>query len=447
MQPLRPGKRCRLVAGPSGRAVVIVILANVLFLALRYAAPGDPDVVAHRVRTAFATGDLGLPDYRPLDTRRGWHQYNDCNVLQMLSNRDSSRTKRALGPIIYRTDQEFRHACPALYALVVQRADPDTLPSFRYARYWHGYNVTAGLALRIMELRDLRRALSIAVWLAITLLALATYRRGPHTQRTGLAIALAAAVVWAVPYFAPGLTHGPGDAIVLLALAGIAVRPRMAGELRAIVPYAAGFGAVVVFFEMLTGQLPIAAVWLMAMTLAASRDEERPGEVRPPVAASAAVIAFVLGAAATVVVKQILGFILATPDAGTLFMIQLRDYTSVPRSEGRWPGIVVPYVELVRKSSMLTYGNRLAGRALIAAMTLTWLVALARAWRWRHAPDRQDVLVLFAAALIPGAWVLLLPRHTYLHAPFMVRMLVAPISLAPLALVWPRSSRRPPHTS
>jgi hypothetical protein len=32
----------------------------------------------------------------------------------------------------------------------------------------------------------------------------------------------------------------------------------MAVRLGTIVPYAAGFGAIVVFFEMLTGQLPIA---------------------------------------------------------------------------------------------------------------------------------------------------------------------------------------------
>jgi len=41
--------------------------------------------------------------------------------------------------------------------------------------------------------------------------------------------------------------------------------------------YAAVFGAVVVFFEAFTGQLPIASAWLAALVLAAARDESRPG--------------------------------------------------------------------------------------------------------------------------------------------------------------------------
>lgn len=132
-----------------------------------------------------------------------------------------------------------------LRALAVQGVDPSTFQLLRYTRYWHGYNVIAALALRRMDLRDLRRMLSDAGWMAIAVLAFVAFRSGPHARRTGLAIALTAATVWGVPYFAPGLTQGPGDALLLLALAAIAVWPRMTVSLATIVPYAAAFGAVV----------------------------------------------------------------------------------------------------------------------------------------------------------------------------------------------------------
>jgi hypothetical protein len=60
-----------------------------------------------------------------------------------------------------------------------------------------------------------------------------------------------------------------------------------------------------------------------------------------------------------------------------------------------------------------------------------------RGWRRRHSDYGRDVLILVSAALVPAAWVFLMPRHTHIHAGFMVRMLVVPISLAPLALCWP----------
>jgi len=77
------------------------------------------------------------------------------------------------------------------------------------------------------------------------------------------------------------------------------------------------------------------------------------------------------------------------------------------------------------------FGHRLRMTAL------TWVVAAIRGWRAREHPHGRDILILVSAALIPIGWVLLLPNHTYIHAPFMVRMLVVPISLAPLALCWP----------
>lgn len=438
-----------LFRNPAVRAAGAIALANLLFFVLVFAGQGDPCVSLARVQAAFEGEDLQTKDFLFKDARRGWFQFNDCNVLQMLTNPEPSRLARALAPTVYRENDDWEGQCRVLRALVSEWVDPRTLLSLRYSRYWHGYNVVAALGLRFLELRNLRRVLVGLVWISIAVLAAASIRSGLCVRRTGLSVALAAATVWGVPYLAPGLTQGPGDALLLLALAPIAARPRMATDLGRIVPYAAGFGAAVVFFEMLTGQLPIAVAWLAAMTLAAARDEARPSRPAPARIVLAAIVAFGVGAIATVGVKIALATALVAPQADSDFASRLGLYTRIPDWASyspswvsgplaRLPGILLPFARLVLKTNMLAFGSVRAGYGLVATAAIAWLAAVALGLRSWRSPGGQDRLVLAAAALVPAAWVCLLPSHTYIHATFMVRILVVPISLAPLALFWPR---------
>ena len=437
-------KRYSRLRGPVARGIGAVAAANLLFFGLMTLAPAAPDVIAARVRSAFATGELGTPSYRWFDVRRGVFQHNDCLVLEMLTDRRSSSLERALAPRTYVTEDEHG-PCVMLQMLIVQRVDPATLIlADHFTRYWHGYNALTGFGLRYMELGIFRRLLRGAVWLSIAVLALAAVRSGFLARRTGWIIAAAAATVWGVPYSAPGLSQGPGDAVLLLGLAGVAVRPRSAVRLEAIVPYAAVFGAVVVFFEMFTGQLPTGVAWLAALSLAAARDEERPGALPASRAVLAAVSAFVLGAAATILVKQVLALALVGPSAAGSFAEHLGLWARVPPTEHHVPGILRPLLSLVRQSYMLTFGSRPAGYVLVAGAAILWAIALIRGWARRGTSVGEDLLILLGAALVPIVWALLLPNHTAIHAWLMVRLLVVPISLAPVALFWPawRAARR-----
>ena len=447
-------ERRRLLRSPLLRGVSTVAIANVLFLLLVLFGQGDRCISLDRVRTAFAAGELRTRDFLWNDARRGWFQFDDCNALQMLINPDPSRLDRALAPKVYQENEDWEGQCRVLRFLVEEWVDPQKLFAMRYSRYWHGYNVIAGLGLELVELRDLRRLLSAGVWISMALFALASWRSGPRVRRTGLIIAVAAATVWAVPYFAPGLTQGPGDALLFLALAGVAAWPRMTSDPRVLVPYAAGFGAAAVFLEMLTGKLPTAIAWLAAMTLAAARDERPAGE-RAPRAVVIALTAFVFGALATVAAKLILARVLSEPEAGSAFAARLAQYLKVPEygdfgpswvppSFAKLPGILLPFARLFYKSPMLTYGKVRAGYLLAAAGGLAWLAAVVSGWRERRTERGRDRLLIAGAALVPAVWVCLLPTHTYIHATFMVRMLVVPITLGPIALLWPREPRSAP---
>ena len=426
-------------ARTAARTLAVIAIANVLFVVLLLLAPHDPDRVATRISTAFATGELGTVEYRRGDIRRGWHQYNDCTILQMLSDRDPSRVAQSFAPRMsfLRSDPEANYSCGALRAIAVGGASRDTMMAFRYARYWHGYMVPAAIALQVMDLVHLRLLLLVAVYAAIALLLFAALRSGEHTRRTGFAIAVSAALFWATPFFAPGITHGPGDAVLLLALAVLVLRPTITGDLGTLLPYAAGFGAVVVFLEMLTGQLPIAAAWLAALVLAAARDESQTGAPDARIRSVAALGAFAIGGVITVAVKQVIAELFAEPTAGAVFVTKLSSYARMPESRNGIPGVFLPYIELVRHMYVLTAWRYLAGMLLAALLALALLWAVVRGWRQRRTVQGRDVLFLLGLTLIPAVWVLILPSHTLMHASFMVRMMVVPISLALAALVWP----------
>jgi hypothetical protein len=417
--------------------MVVLLVVNIFFLALLIVTQVDPDIVSERVRTAFDNGDLLTEDYLPFDARRGWHQYTDCSALQMLSNENPSRLARALSPVIFAADEGWSVQCALLHKIVVERADRETLLEARYSRYWHGYNAIAASALRVMDLADLRRMLSGVMWLAITVLFLVAYLRRNQIRLVGTSIAVVAATLWAAPFFSPNLTHGPGDALVLLFVAGIAAQPRIASSLEAIVPYSAAFGAAVVFLEANTGQLAVGAAWLTAMTLAAGHHQKMVRFIEPRSAAIAALLAFGLAAVATGVLKQVISGLLSDPGAGGTFLSHLRMYMRVPEPEEGWPGLLVPFGRMVRKSTTLTYGSALAGCVLIAVTVLAWITAVARELLRRHRELLLDLLVLVIAALMPIAWILLMPTAAYVHAVFWVRSLVAAIALAPVALLWP----------
>jgi hypothetical protein len=71
--------------GGAGRALIVVFLLNGLFFLLSlYSALLPDEKVASAARQAFETGALTDQDYLPGDSERGYHQYNDCVVIELI---------------------------------------------------------------------------------------------------------------------------------------------------------------------------------------------------------------------------------------------------------------------------------------------------------------------------------------------------------------------------
>src|SRR5438477_766703 len=151
--------------------MVLVVLANAAFLMLGlWAATLGREPMAQRVREAFASADLIEEDWPGLESRRGFDQYNDCSILQMISNHDDDIWANAVGPLIYNKNMGETNKCATLRRIVTE--GPDTAPYlvFRYTRYWHGYDTVAAAILQVLDVGNAREALRIALYGGLVLL-------------------------------------------------------------------------------------------------------------------------------------------------------------------------------------------------------------------------------------------------------------------------------------
>jgi hypothetical protein len=430
------------VGSPWARALVLVLLLNAAFTAAALAVAAMPrEPLRERVRTAFATGALVERDWLAFDVRRGMHQYDECLILQMLTNEPARRVVEAMGPTNLTRDASYADYCSTLHALVVEGEDPAGFTYFPYTRYWHGYLPVTASMLAVAEIDTARRLLHTTSYLSCLLLFGVALRRRGLLRITGIAIAAGALLAWGLPYYGQLFAHAPGDIVVVLGVVMLVAgggRLLPAGRL---VPLAAAFGAVVVYLEFLTGQIPTAAAFLFATAYALRREA---GAAAHPAAAwrtaALALAAFAAGGLVTLLLKQALALAALGSGVVPAFSGSLQRYMGSAPPGGAVPDLLRPFSELFRWGRVLTYNSVPAATALYTASLLAWAAALILGLR-QHLARRDpaiahDVAALALAAAIIIAWVLVLQNHTYYHARFMVRMTMVPVALSAAAAAW-----------
>lgn len=432
-----------LSAIPWTVAAVTVLALHVVFFGLAYWAAGAPrERFRERVRSAFATTELVQADYLVLDSRRGNHQYDECLILQMLSNASESRVRRAVGPVLFIQDSTATGYCRTLHRLVVEGADPSEFLRAEYTRYWHGYLPVAAGFLSVTDLTTARRTLKALTYLSLILLAIAGLRsRCPPARIVALSVALCGLLLWGLPYLGQLFSHAAGDIVVVLGILVLLVFPEQLRRPRRFVPFCAAYGACVVFLEFLTGQLPIAAGLLFGTAYAVAlcgTDSTRRGAWTY---AGTGVVAFGAGGIATLLAKQVLEATVLGVRAFSYFIEGFGYHTASAATGSGSPGLVRVVRRLLQKVDILTYGNETAAIFLGVVSVLTWLAAAVVAIWSDRARDqgfagRSDLLALAAGSSIVAAWVVLFQTHTLAHAAFMVRIAIVPVAFGWAALLW-----------
>ena len=434
-------------------ALTLVVLVNAAFLMLGvWVATLPREPLVQRVREAFASGDLIENDWPWLESRHGFDQYNDCSILQMITNRDDNILANAVGPLIYNKSSGETDKCATLRRIVNEGPNGAAYLVFRYTRYWHGYDPVAAALLLAFDVGNARNVLTITLYGALALLGIAAGTRHRGLFAVAASIAITGVLFWAVPYFGPCFSHAPGDILVILGLACLLLWRERLSCLATLVPFCAAYGAGVVYLEFLTGQLPTAMGLLFPMAYLMARARPEPDD-QPAEAwrfAVAALVAFVLGAVLTVAIKQILAVAIVGPEALNSFLEYLQRYVnpspsaslrhfgetwSSPHGSIVWSSLKSIYVVL-GEGYVLTYGSGPAAVLLYAAGVLAWLTAGYLAFRRPTRWASSDLLALAAGAGIVVVWTWSFQTHTTLHKFWMVRMLLVPLSMGWGALAW-----------
>jgi hypothetical protein len=435
------------------RACGVVVLVNTVFLLLALwvaLVPREP--LVKRIQDAFVSGELIDSDWPGLESRRGFNQYLDCSILQMISNRDDDFWANAAAPLIYNKNHGETDRCAILRTLVNKDPSAARYWVYRYTRYWHGYNPVSAMLLRAFDLGEVRNVLKISVYGALVLFTLAAGTRSRGLVAVAGGITITGVLFWALPYFGQSLSQAPGDAFIMLGLAGLLYWRERLSRLATLVPFCAAYGAGVAYLEFLTGQLPTAAGLLFPTVylVARLRSEPENEPMRAWRLALAGLLAFALGVALTVAIKQILAVVIVGPDALATFLKYLRRYVNPSpedslRHFGRaWASSDDPLIwsslkavaRVLSQGHILTYGSWPVAIALYAASALAWLVAGYLAFRRRERWALSDLLGFAAGGAMILAWIWSFQTHTTIHKWWMVRMLIVPLSLGWGALAW-----------
>lgn len=443
----------RQAAAPWLSALILVGLMNAAFLLLGiWVATLPREPMRQRITEAFAAGDLIENDWPWLESRHGFDQYNDCSILQMITNHDADILANAVGPLIYNANRGETDKCATLRSIV--RDGPGAAPylSFRYTRYWHGYDPVAAGLLQVTSVGHARQVLRTTLYAVLILLALSAGTRSRRLTAVGASIGVTGLLFWAVPYFGPNFSHAPGDIVLIAGLAALIHWREGLMRPRALVPFCAAYGATLVYLEFLTGQLPTAAGLLFPVVYLIARSRPAPDDA-PREAwrlALTAAAAFALGAVLTVAIKQILALLIVGPESLGSFMEYLERYVNPsPKASLRhfgetwasahdsilWSSVRALYVVL-GQGYVLTYGSPGAALLLYAAGGVAWAAAAYLTWRSSTRWATSDLLAMAAGTAIVIGWALLFQTHTTLHKFWMVRMALVPLSMGWGALGW-----------
>jgi hypothetical protein len=418
-----------MIAKASVRAFAAVFLLNFLFLFLAfYSASMPSERAASAVRRAFETGAFS----DAID--RGFNEYNDCIIIHLIVNR-VSLFDDALAPLWKGNTGD---PCATLRNIVVDGTTD--LKGFGYTRYWHGTVPIAKLFLSVSDLDLTWTVLRFLVYLSCLTLGISALFAPIEAKIFACSVAVMAVLFWAVSYFGQSLAHAPGDAFLMLGLAGFLFFSDRMSVRRALVPYSAAYGAGVAYLEFWTGQLPTAAGFLFVaaylVAVAYRADSER--LIVAWVAAGASVLAFLAGAGFTVASKQALAMMFTDAPALSMFSHNLIFYSGLSHSTqaGIW-GRLSGFLELLRHSATLTRWSETGALGLRIGVIGAWCGAGLLAWYRRSEGPRpiSDLLAFATGSSVAFIWAVLFFVHTAVHAVYMSRILILPVALGATAFL------------
>ena len=456
----------------TARLIISIAIATTAFLMVNYCANllislFGRDAVKEHVAAAFTNGDLDLPESRPLDSGMGVHQTNDCLIFDMAS-RPATQMPLYLFAASATAQYNVTSAERCEYFRNWVLEDPTT-PSGEgiYYRYIHGYRLVAVVLLSLFSVVDARLIMKVSsygVFIALCLFnAWALYRRVKASDRRQqslgnviaasnelayVGIGLSALLFFGLPYFGQSISHAP--ALVTLGVFLILWSRRdLRGELnlQRMTRMVIVFSLFTAYFEFLTGYVPVACVVLCLL----AGISDRKTRFVEPLTIFGRLVAIEFAFMATLLAAFMLHLVFTAvftsdPEVLSGFFAQLafRMSTQVSKTSAAGDGTGVPGLtlgdvidRLLGQIPHIGVPDQFTGlTTLLIAFGLV-LFGLGEVWFSNSDRDSKWRALVIASALVPLAlWVIAFKNHTFVHARFMVRILVSVYMTAAVMGFW-----------
>jgi hypothetical protein len=479
-----------------GRTLVLVpavpIAASLLFFAANLAAVSWADRAAIRraAHAAFEAGEFRLPRTTPLDRRGPLNPFNDCLILTMIMTEPQAAWIEALSPRFF---ESARYPTPCEHArFLAAGGRVETPEAPLYHRYLFGPRAAASVLLSHADVPTARALLRGGAYALLgAVLLVVAWRRVRGVPMPGnapreadgflAAVAAGLALAYGIPFFGMSLGFGVSDLPLYAFLLAAALVNLAALPPAALGVAAASFGAVVGYFEFLTGQAPLG----LALLLGVIAVQAPAGMAAVPGAlwsrAGGAAIAFSVGLLGCFAIKFLaVAAVFGGAEArNALASLAYRmgggiaaespwlaqhaagrgfDLTAASAHAPDTVAFLATY--LARWAPVLGQGSRVLGQALLLLGLLGLAAGAGAGFAGAHGrrPGRRARLwLLLASAAVVPAWYLIFLNHSVIHADFMVRPLAYPTvvglwlglgALAPVvtSLAW-RGRRPPPEAA
>ena len=409
-----------LIGKPVGLGACVGLIAFALFTALNFYSLGrDIPRAESQIASAFAAGDLDVSDYAPGNTKKGYHQYNDCLILWQVIDQRGTVAELTVSPL--KQYPETRpHYCEALRDFVA-----DGPPDGRvfYHRYVHGQTTALRYLLPHFSIKLLREGLRallcliVGTGLAVSMIGLV---RGNSNSLVFVIIFAVFARFFGLEMFGQSLGHGFSDSVNMSYLVFLALAAARQGITEsAAVLSASIFGALVAIFELLTGGIHLGLASVVGALPFALKCGSRP----LPIVLKAAA-AFCAAAAACLAVKWLLVMLSFGFDAFSSSAQHFsEDLTLTGMMTDDWRADLVPI--------MRRLGHSLEGLAsgMIVLTYFTLALAIASGvWGARQllrsmTLQREQTLAVLASNALLLLLLVILLRHTLVHPDLMSRVL------------------------
>jgi hypothetical protein len=416
--------------------LAVTVAATVAVLGVNYAAAlvSREPIRAH-ISEAVESGAVVLP-YRDLEmnVRVGPHQFNDCLILNMITDERGSNLERSLSPI--HGFSGGGSPCDALANPPTGTADP---LEDNYHRYMHGTAAVDTFLTAAFGIGMVRNIFAFSLMLASAGLAVAGLGLGARAlgrEDRGNALkggmlgltGLCYALFFGLGSYGYSLAHPPTD-LTLLAYLWVALLVDFRKlSMPAWVGLHALFGVLIMWFELLHGGIPLSiGAALIAWSAYAWGSDARAMMWRGLVSA----VVFFAAATAAFVMKVLVTVVVFGPEILGSFSESLSERMGVASP-------VAMVQAILANAHYVGAGSRPLGIVLIAA-AVVGVVLSALAWRKRLAARTADgwaaAVLLGGAALVILGWCVVFLPHTTLHAFFMVRIFVGLIAASALLAI------------